>query len=97
MKSQSFDFDEWAELARTDPVAFEARRQAVLAIELARAPSLAIAEAARASLRALDEQAAGKPPAQRMALAAKAMADSVASLTVQMDELAQLSKPLARS
>ena len=31
-----FDFDEWATLYQRDPAAFEARRKALLAIEIAR-------------------------------------------------------------
>jgi hypothetical protein len=35
-----FDFDEWAEPYRRDPAQFEARRQAMMAIELHAAASM---------------------------------------------------------
>ena len=51
-----FDFDDWALLYRHDPAAFEARRQAVLALELAKVDPK-VAEPARNALRRLEGQA----------------------------------------
>ncbi|MFT3800074.1 MAG: hypothetical protein QM766_02560 [Burkholderiaceae bacterium] len=82
---QDFDFDEWAELYRADPLAFEARRQAVLALEIARHRTHA--GAARRSLGELNEQLAGCAEHERLDLAFGAMADSLARLTREMADL----------
>ena len=59
-----FDFDDWAELYKRDPVAFEARRQAVLALEIAKAGP--VAAPARHSLRRLDHHLEGKSDEERV-------------------------------
>jgi len=81
-----FDFDEWAELYRRDPAAFEARRQTVLALELAKADP-GVAEPARATLRRLDAQLAGKDDAQRIQTSMLWMAASMRLLTTRMQDL----------
>jgi hypothetical protein len=79
------DFDEWADLYRRDPAGFEARRQAVLAIELARGGNAAAP--ARALLRRLDAQLDGQSDAERLLIAFTSMAASLGRLGHQMTEL----------
>lgn len=81
-----FDFDDWAELYRCDPAAFEARRQTVLALELAKV-SPSIAEPARAMLRRLETQLAGKGDAERIQTSMLWMAASMRQLTSRMQDL----------
>ncbi len=81
-----FDFDDWAELYRRDPAAFEARRQTVLALELAKV-SPAVAEPARAMLRRLEAQLAGKGDAERIQTSMLWMAASMRQLTSRMQDL----------
>ena len=82
-----FDFDEWAELHRRDPEAFEARRRALLAIEIARGGSHA-AEA-KAMVERLDAQLEGKSPDERARLSLLAMVASARQMTDKLGELAQ--------
>jgi hypothetical protein len=86
---ETFDFDEWAELYQRDPAAFEARRQAVLALELAKA-DLKVAEPARAALRRLELQLAGKSDAERIQTSMVWMAASMRMLTAKMHELGEV-------
>jgi hypothetical protein len=81
-----FDFDEWAALHRRDPEAFEARRRALLAIELAKGGERA--GPAREALDRLEAQLDGKPDAERARLALVAMAESARRMTERLDELA---------
>ncbi len=83
---EKFDFDDWAELYRRDPAAFEARRQAVLALELAKA-SPAVAGPARATLRRLETQLAGKDDAARIQTSMLWMAASMRLLSAKMQDL----------
>lgn len=85
----AFDFDEWATLHRTDPQAFEARRRALLAIEIARGGDRA--DAARAMIERLESQLAGKDDGERIRLSMLAM---VASAKQMSDRLAELSRRL---
>lgn len=82
-----FDFDEWAELHRRDPDAFEARRRALLAIEIARGGSHA-AEA-KAMVERLEAQLDGKSPDERARLALLAMVASARQMTDKLDDLSQ--------
>ncbi|MFZ4758121.1 MAG: DUF3135 domain-containing protein [Burkholderiaceae bacterium] len=82
-----FDFDEWAELHRRDPDAFEARRRALLAIEIARGGSHA-AEA-KAMVERLEAQLDGKSPDERARLALLAMVASARQMTEKLDDLSQ--------
>jgi hypothetical protein len=81
-----FDFDDWATLYQHDPAAFEARRQAVLALELAKADRRR-AGPARAALRRLETQLAGKDDAQRVQTSMIWMAASMKLLTTRMQDL----------
>ncbi|HOA94819.1 MAG TPA: DUF3135 domain-containing protein [Quisquiliibacterium sp.] len=81
-----FDFDEWADLYQRDPAAFEARRQTVLALELAKA-SPSVAEPARATLRRLESQLAGKDDAARIQTSMLWMAASMRLLSAKMQDL----------
>ena len=76
---ENFDFDEWAELYRCDPAAFEARRQAVLMLELSRGEPRQ-RDAARAAMARYERAANGLDGAARTALAAGFMHDSSAEL-----------------
>lgn len=84
--TQKFDFDEWAELYQRDPAAFEARRKAVLALELAKAGP-ALAANAKAVLGRLEEQVAGKDDAERIRTSMVWMAASMRQLAGKMQEL----------
>ena len=81
-----FNFDEWSELYRTDPIAFEARRQALLSIELARGGPLAAPTAAL--LADLEKRSADATPEERLALATRAMLDASRMLQAQLERLA---------
>jgi hypothetical protein len=81
-----FDFEEWVALHRSDPEAFEARRRALLAIELARGGERA--GPAREVLARLESQLEGKPDAERARLSLLAM---VASARQMAERLAELS------
>ncbi len=83
----AFDFDEWATLHQRDPEAFEARRSALLAIEIARGGTKAAA--AKAMLERLEARLEGKSPAERAQLSMLAMAESARELTARMAELAE--------
>jgi hypothetical protein len=82
-----FDFDEWATLHQRDPQAFEARRRALLAIELAKGGDKA--GPARGLLERLEGQLEGKSAAERARLSMLAMAESARLMT---DRLAELSE-----
>ena len=84
-----FDFDEWAELHRRDPAAFEARRRALLAIEIARGGERAVP--ARAMLERLEAQLEGRSDAERMRISMLAM---IASAKTMSEKLQQLSRQL---
>lgn len=85
---QKFDFDEWAELYQRDPAAFEARRKAVLTLELAKAGP-AMAAQAKSVLNKLEEQVAGKDDAERIHTSMVWMAASMRQLASKMQELGQ--------
>ena len=80
-----FDFDEWAALHRTDPEAFEARRRALLAIEIARGGEHA--GDAKRMLERLEAQMEGKSPDERARLSLVAMAASAKAMTERLGEL----------
>ena len=84
--SPAFDFDEWARLWRRDPAAFEARRQALLGLELARGDA-GQRERARAALAAYERLAAGGDAAARLQVASLCLAESVAELGRCLGEL----------
>ncbi|MCL4744661.1 MAG: DUF3135 domain-containing protein [Burkholderiaceae bacterium] len=83
---EKFDFDDWAELYRTDPAAFEARRLTVLALELAGADP-GTAEPARAALRRLEAQLEGKSDEERIRTSMIWMVASMRLLSARMRDL----------
>ncbi len=93
---QKFEFDEWAELYQRDPAAFEARRKAVLALEMAKAGP-AVSAQAKATLRRLEEQVAGKNDAERIQTSMVWMAASMRQLAGKMQELGQASAQLSQT
>lgn len=80
------DFDEWVLLHRHDPVAFDARRRALLALELAKADPQA-ADAARGALRRLEARLAEMDDAQRVQTSMVWMAASLKLLGARMQGL----------
>jgi len=82
-----FDFDEWAMLYQRDPEAFEARRRALLAIEVAKGGDKA--GPAKAMLDRLEQLLAGKSEAERARLSLLAMVASARQMSEQMAELAR--------
>lgn len=83
---KKFDFDDWAQLYASDPDAFEARRRAVLAVELARVdPS--VAGPARAALQRLESQLEGKSDAERIRTSMIWMVASMRLLSARMHDL----------
>lgn len=84
-KEFEFGFDDWAELYKRDPAAFEARRQAILALEIAKAG--AVAAPARQSLRRLDKHLEGKSDHERMR---QSMIWMVASMRQLSEKLTRL-------
>jgi hypothetical protein len=91
-KPDQFEFEDWATLYRNDPVRFEARRQAVLAIELAKAgPSAA---KARVCLSNLESALQGKSPEERARISLLWMAESLLQL---QNRLADITKRLDHS
>ncbi|MEZ5649180.1 MAG: DUF3135 domain-containing protein [Burkholderiaceae bacterium] len=85
-RQPEFDFDDWARLYQQDPQAFEARRQAVLALELAKGTP-AQAAAARQMLTTFERTHQNAGPDERMIGAGKMMLDSVRTLNEQMGAL----------
>lgn len=81
----AFDFDEWAALYRHDPAAFEARRKALLTIEVAR--SGRHSNQARELLERLEQQLEGKSDADRIRLSMLAMQSSAARLVEELQAL----------
>jgi len=86
-KPAEFDFDEWADLFKRDPQAFEARRQAVLALELAKGTP-GQAASARQRLKQFEQQNENAGPEERMLAAGRMMLEDVQRLTEQMSALA---------
>ena len=80
-----FDFDEWAALHRRDPEAFEARRRALLAIELAKGGERA--GPAREMLERLGTQLDGKSGAERARLSLVATVASARQMSERLGEL----------
>ena len=83
-----FDFDEWSALYRRDPEAFEARRRALLAIEIARGG--AHAADAKATIERLEAQLEGRSDLERAQLSMLAMVDAARRMSEQLAELSAL-------
>ncbi len=84
-KVPEFSFDDWATFYQVNPAAFESRRQAVLAIELAKYGPRAAR--ARISLAKLEETLQGKTPEEKARISALWMADAAKRLNNQLSEL----------
>lgn len=82
---QTFNFDEWTELYRRDPRAFEAKRQLTLAAELAKAGALGKPIAQR--LIDLENRSEGLSNELRAQLAFDAMNVSLRELNQSLDRL----------
>lgn len=82
----AFDFDEWATLYQRDPEAFEARRKAMLAIEIAKGGRHAAA--GKAIIDRLEAQLNGKSDAERINLSMLAMVASAKTMAQRLGELA---------
>jgi hypothetical protein len=82
-----YNFDDWAKLYEVNPAAFESRRQAVLAIELAKLGPRAAR--ARVSLANLEETLVGKTEEERVRISTLWMADAATKLNDQLEELAK--------
>jgi hypothetical protein len=83
-----FGFDDWKNLYETNPVAFESRRQAVLAIELSKVGPRGAR--ARVCLSKLEQAMKGKTGAERAELSMLWMAESAMQLKEQLDALQPL-------
>lgn len=87
--SLPFDFDELARLARTDPAAFEARRQALLSSAVAEAPP-ALQAGLQADLAQVQVSMAGARDLQeRLAVAFGALGRSVQTLQQRLTQARQ--------
>lgn len=82
----AFDFDEWATLYQRDPDAFEARRKAMLAIEIAKGG--VHAEAGKQLVERLEAQLAGKTDAERINVSMLAMVASAKAMSERLGALA---------
>lgn len=86
-----FTFDDWSNLYQSNPEAFEARRQAVLAIELSRLGPRGAR--ARICLSNLEKAMEGKGGHERATISFRWMTDSASQL---QDRLTELSERLAK-
>ena len=84
----TFDFDEWQELYKRDPKAFEAKRQQVLEAELAKIPSKYRVKVQQA-LAETEVRCEGKNDRQRVEIASKAAVDSMKELAKGLQALRQ--------
>lgn len=84
----TFDFDEWQELYKRDPEAFEAKRQQVLEAELAKVPSKYRVKVQQA-LAETEVRCEGKNDRQRVEIASKAAVDSMKELAKGLQALRQ--------
>lgn len=83
-----FSFDEWASLYENDKRAFEARRQMVLAMEIAKATN--ITPETRANVNSLINSLEGKSDQERFELSMRWMVNSAEQLQLQLQSLALL-------
>jgi hypothetical protein len=86
-----FDFDEWSTLYKLDPKAFEARRKALLSIEVARGGSKSAL--AKVTLDRVEEMMQGRSDLERAQIAFVAMIEATQDLS---EHLGALGLPLAR-
>ena len=90
----AFDFDEWAALYQRDPAAFEARRKALLTIEVAR--SGRHSHQARELVELLEQHLEGKSDAERIQISMLAMLSSAKQLTQELESLSRAIDPQNR-
>jgi hypothetical protein len=81
-----FQFDDWATLYKTDKRAFEARREMILALELAKATHISFES--RQNLGLLTSSLDGKSDQERLELSMRWMVNSAEQLLVQLQALA---------
>ena len=89
----AFDFDEWTALHARDPDAFEARRRALLAIEIARGGDRG--DMLHKTLDELDTALAGLGALERAAASHRAMATSARELSRRLAALARVLRQAA--
>ncbi|MFK7996496.1 MAG: DUF3135 domain-containing protein [Granulosicoccus sp.] len=81
-----FDFYDWAGLYQENPQEFEAKRSAMLMIELTRGSAKQCA-AGRALLESFDKQVQGCDPQERLQVAMSMMAESARQLGTELSIL----------
>jgi hypothetical protein len=82
----TFHFDDWAQLYQTDKRAFEARKQMIIALELAKATH--ISTETRQNLSTLTSSLEGKSDQERLELSLKWMINSAEQLHLHLQALA---------
>jgi hypothetical protein len=82
----TFHFDDWAALYQTDKRAFEARKQMIIALELAKATH--ISTETRQNLSTLTSSLEGKSDQERLELSLKWMINSAEQLHLHLQALA---------
>ncbi len=82
----TFHFDDWAKLYQTDKRAFEARKQMIIALELAKATH--ISTETRQNLSTLISSLEGKSDQERLELSLKWMINSAEQLQLHLQALA---------
>jgi hypothetical protein len=82
----TFHFDDWAQLYKTDKQAFEARKQMIIALELAKATHISVET--RQNLSTLTSSLAGKSDQERLELSLKWMVNSAEQLHLHLQALA---------
>jgi choline dehydrogenase-like flavoprotein len=89
----AFDFDEWVALHAADPAAFEARRDALRAIEIARGGPLA--GSVRAALDGLEAALTDRDAPARAAAARQAAAESAREMSAALEALSRVARHAA--
>jgi hypothetical protein len=84
----NFQFDDWAELYKTDKEAFEARRKMLITVELAKASHISVET--KQNISRLTSSLDGKTDQERLELSLKWMITSAEQLQVQLQALAML-------
>jgi hypothetical protein len=82
----TFHFDDWAKLYQTDRRAFDARKQMIIALELAKATH--ISTETRQNLSTLTGSLEGKTDQERLELSLKWMINSAEQLHLHLQALA---------
>ena len=90
----AFDFDEWTALYQRDPAQFEARRKALLTIEVAR--SGRHSAKARELVAQLEQHLEGKNDSERIQISMLAMLSAAKQLAQELESLSRLIDPQNR-